>query len=301
MLWYILILSIILTIYSKNWIMFWIFLELNTFSFIYILFNNKFNYNSSSSAIIYFIMSFFSTFLILLNFLNYSNIMLMESNFMFNIGLLIKLGVAPFHFWIIQMAKNCSMFQFSILMTIQKIIPISFLMSLLQLKIIFPLTIISLIFLYDLLNSNSIKSIVISSSIVNNNWMIMLCACNYQILLTYFYTYSFIIFQFMYFCMKLNMKNLNNMKKKINLSMLIFSLIGIPPFLGFYIKLISVFHFINLFSTILIMLILIMSIIISYMYLKMIFIPSMMNWNSNFNMNLKILFINLILPMLLFI
>lgn len=301
MLWYILILSIILTIYSKNWIIFWIFLELNTFSFIYILFNNKFNYNSSRSAIIYFIIRFFSTFLILLNFLNYSNIILIESNFIFNIGLLIKLGVAPFHFWIIQIAKNCSILQFSILITIQKIIPISFLIFLIQLKIIFPLTIIRLIFLYDLLNSNSIKSIIISSSIVNNNWIIILCACNYQILLTYFYTYSFIIFQFIYFCIKLNIKNLNNIKKKINLFILIFSLIGIPPFLGFYIKLISVFHFINLFSTILIILILIISIIISYIYLKIIFIPSIINWNSNFNINLKILFINLILPILLFI
>nr|ALO70485.1 NADH deshydrogenase subunit 2 [Ctenisodes sp. 1 EF-2015] len=243
-----LMISTILSISSNSWMGMWIGLEINLMSIIPLMINMKNSY-SSESSIKYFITQAISSAIILL-----SIILTMKSNnlsfqmnniysIMFNSAMFMKLGAAPFHFWFPEIIGGLSWMNCLILLTWQKITPM-ILSSYNNINIIF----ISFIIMFSIiigsmmgLNQTNMRKILTYSSINHIGWMLASFLTFETIWTYYFTTYSIlsiIIISIMNSFNILNIKQFSVFMSKNFLIYMIFlmnflSLGGLPPFLGF--------------------------------------------------------------------
>lgn len=196
------------------------------------------------------------------------------------LGLITKLGIPPFHLWIISISIFLRWDMLFLFLSIQKIIPI-YILSLIE---------INLLILYILILSSSYVStlkiiinlnfkIILSYSSINQiRWILLLIIFKNILWLLYFIFYSIIIliinitFQFL----KLSYNFYYNIPSTTNLQLiyifLFFNIARLPPLSFFFIKWFRVFTFItNSYNIIfLVILILINSFILIYIYINII-------------------------------
>lgn len=282
-----LILGSLLAIRRTHWVFIWLGLELNLISFIPLLItSNKFN--ETEASIKYFLAQALGSGLILLGSIslltnphlqwrtNFINLILF-------LGLLTKLGLPPCHFWFPTVISIISWPICIILTTWQKLVPITLLAYVISPKInLFILLIISLRSLLGGLgglNQTQLRPLLAYSSIGHISWMIAARTSSYSTIIIYFISYVIIstplIILFWY---SNSLSNLTSPKFSHNsilhtpsLFLLILSLGGLPPFLGFYPKWI-VIETINPSFIIIIFVTLLGSIINLYYYLTLTFI-----------------------------
>lgn len=270
----ILIFRTFLTISSSNWISIWIGLELNLFTIIPILNFNSSIY-SSESSIKYFLIQAFASILLLIILINKSIFFLINRNFLLIIPLLIKLRLIPFHLWLISIIEGLNWTSCLIIFTWQKISPI-ILISYLNINknLIF---LISLIIINSIIgiNQNSIRKILAISSINNSTWILFTIIINENLWINYFIIYFFLNLLIINIFKNFKINYINQLKFfninfffKLNLLILIFSIIGLPPILGFLIKwiLIKILIYNQIFMILIILIIL--TIFNLYFYLK---------------------------------
>jgi len=207
--------------------------------------------NSSESSIKYFIIQAISSLI----FISARLIMIYSSslffsnqiNYLISIAIAIKIGAAPFHFWFPQIVGICSWPVSLFIITWQKVAPI-FIIAFSQTKIIFLVVIISaLTGAIGGLNQLRLKKIMAYSSIAHLAWLIMALSLNMIIWLVYFTVYTIIASGIIIIFFFLNINYINDLSKqqlhrplKIILAFNIFSIAGLPPFLGFLIKIIVI-------------------------------------------------------------
>jgi len=185
------------------------------------------------------------------------------SNFIISLTLILKLGVAPFHFWLPNVIENINWFNRFILITWQKLTPI-IIISYLNLHNFLLMFILLSTFVGAIggLNQISIRKLIAFSSINHIGWIIAALIFNESIWLYYFLLYSFLncsiififkIFQIFYLNQIYSLFN-NYYLLKFSLISSLLSLGGLPPFLGFLPKLLIIqsllflkLNFINLF------------------------------------------------------
>lgn len=248
-------------------------MEINLISFVAILINNN-NKLSIESALIYFLIQAIASIillfsLIILTFLNKFYLLII-------FAVLIKLGSAPFHFWMPAIVEGLNWINNLILLTWQKINPLIILFFINNFNYLNIFIILSLIVgSISGLNYSSIKKIISFSSINQLRWLI-LRLINNKIIKIYIFFYFFLIWLIIKSLINFNLNYLNqlynlNLKNKF-IKLFIFinflSLGGLPPFLGFYPKLILIIKFNN---TIIIFLIVIFTILTLFIYLRIIF------------------------------
>jgi len=102
---------------SSHWLIVWMALELNMLSFIPIMSSSSW-FQETEGCIKYFIFQAIGSGVLLLGAVGDF------FSFFILVGLLIKLGVAPFHFWFPSVLSRCSWFVCGLLITWQKLIPI---------------------------------------------------------------------------------------------------------------------------------------------------------------------------------
>nr|YP_006234404.1 NADH dehydrogenase subunit 2 [Bothriocroton undatum]AET63052.1 NADH dehydrogenase subunit 2 [Bothriocroton undatum] len=306
MMWMILV-SILIAISSNFWLIFWTSLEINLMAFLPIL-NNK-NIANCNSMIMYFVIQSFSSSLFFMSSIMW---MIEELNLfliIINISMMIKLGMIPFHFWIVLMSETVEMNSLMILLTFQKMIPLFILTKSIS-WIILVFSIISSIFgSLMLMNLKMIRKIMIFSSISHLGWMTILIVIKSKFWIIYLLIYSMILFKIF--------KNLKNNKiyvfshfffkkmssyEKILLISSMMSLGGVPPFLGFFTKLISILMIIK-FSVSISMILIISSLINTYYYTR-ILLPVLISSKKlvivfKIKKNLKSIFINFNLTLLI--
>nr|YP_010275980.1 NADH dehydrogenase subunit 2 [Tuberolachnus salignus]UGY86215.1 NADH dehydrogenase subunit 2 [Tuberolachnus salignus] len=270
-----LIFSTLLTISSSNWITMWMGLELNLFAIIPIL-NFNLSIYSSESMMKYFLIQAFASILLLIMLINKSMFFMINSNFLLILPLLIKLSLMPFHLWLPSMIEGLNWMSCLIMFTWQKISPM-IMISYLNMNKNF-LFLITLIMINSILgmNQNSIRKILAFSSINNSTWMLIAILMNENLWLTYFFIYSILNFLIINILKQYKINYINQLKffnlnffLKLNMFMLILSIMGLPPMLGFMMKwmLIKTLMY-NQMYLILIFLI-ILTIMNLYFYLKM--------------------------------
>nr|YP_007475041.1 NADH dehydrogenase subunit 2 [Haemaphysalis inermis]AFU55290.1 NADH dehydrogenase subunit 2 [Haemaphysalis inermis] len=313
MMWMILI-TILITISSKFWFIFWLMMEMNMMMFIPILKNNKIH--SCNSMITYFIIQSFSSTLFFFS----STMMFMNEISMFsyimNISILIKLAIVPFHFWLTMISESLDTLSMFLMLTVQKMIPL-FILLLIKSNIILMMGLISSIFGSIMaLNSKFMKKILIFSSISHLGWMIVLIYAESNFWISYLLMYTLIIYNILKLMKKNNLIKmstffLKNMpiSEKISLICLMMSLSGMPPFIGFFIKLMSIMMIIKITKTVMIIMI-ISSLINIYFYIRLTspllmtfnqffknfkMLKSMKSFLVNFNIILSILLFNLMI------
>nr|WRK21453.1 NADH dehydrogenase subunit 2 [Hecalus sp.] len=235
--------GVIMTICSNNWISMWMGLEMSLLSFIPIMQNTK-NINSSESMMTYFIvqsvasMIFMFSVIVMLIGVNMMNEMLLM------LSMLIKLGVAPFHNWVMMIIEALNYITLFNMLTLLKVPPL-FIISQTNTKYLtVPIIMSMMIGSILCINQCSLRKIIGFSSIFNISLMLVLISTNLN--LTY---YFLMIYSSMMLMLIMTTKNLKtsfisqlsmmdfNIWLKLNMWMNMLSIMGFPPFMGFTIKL----------------------------------------------------------------
>nr|YP_009343006.1 NADH dehydrogenase subunit 2 [Austropotamobius torrentium]APS87220.1 NADH dehydrogenase subunit 2 [Austropotamobius torrentium] len=235
-------LGLMLSISSNSWFGAWAGLELNLMSFIPLISSSSNKY-SSESALKYFLIQALASIVIIFS----ASFTLLTHNFimLFSLSLLLKLGAAPFYFWFPQVVEGLNWLQVMILMTMQKIGPMVLLSYLMFDKYSFVLMFSSallsaLIGAAGGMNQTFLRKIMAFSSINHMSWMFFAMIMSEMCWLIYFLIYSLLsimVIMNFYFQQAYHFSHLVNsgvpfIPKMISM-MSLFSLGGLPPFLGF--------------------------------------------------------------------
>nr|AVW86215.1 NADH dehydrogenase subunit 2 [Euthalenessa festiva] len=282
-----LVLGSMMSISSSNWLMVWIGLELNLLSFVPLLTISKSNQENEASMK-YFLSQALGSGLILSGALNlyFSTQTVIPSslsNCLIILGLLVKLGLPPCHFWFPSVMSSISWPMCFMLSTWQKIVPLfliiySFMSSM---NPAFLLLILSSSAISSLggINQTLIKSILAYSSIGHMAWMIGGSMNSFSSAISYFAIYSLITLSIMaafYFWSSSSIMSLLSSKLMtpllgLTLILSLLSLGGVPPFLGFFPKWLVIQN-ITCISLLPVFILLISSMINLYYYLNILFI-----------------------------
>nr|YP_010582922.1 NADH dehydrogenase subunit 2 [Parafagocyba longa]UGN61342.1 NADH dehydrogenase subunit 2 [Parafagocyba longa] len=302
-------LGILMSVSSNNWIMIWCGLEVSLVSFIPLMINKMMI--SSESMMKYFIVQSISSAMLMLGVL----IMIMKGDYNYDYlllaSLMMKMGVAPFHNWVLTVLEGLDLMLIMVMLTINKIAPLT-LMSYLNQSYNMIIMITMILGAIMGLNQNSMKKIIGYSSIFNMGLILTLMK-NSLMWMLYLMVYSFLIL-FMISLMKINKMNFVNQMvfsemniNKLTLWINLLSMGGMPPLIGFSIKYMAMVYMIDL-KLMLIMITMIMSsLLVMFFYMRMSFVSimsySVTNKTKLFYMNEMsswFLMINLtLLPMLM--
>lgn len=305
----------IIRICSSSWFSVWIGLEINLLSFIPLSIKNN-NLFSSEASLKYFLTQALASRILLFSIIlfyffsewNY----LFETkkkiiNIIFASSLIIKRGVAPFHFWFPNVIEGLNWINNFILITWQKIAPIILLSFCLNF-FLFNLTIILSIFIGAIggLNQTSLRKIIAFSSINHLGWILRNIINNENIWKIYFLFYLFLSFSIIFIFNNFKLFNVNqiyNLKfktkiQKILINIPLLSLGGLPPFIGFFPKWITLETIIFNNFFLLSFFIINFALITLYFYIRIsysafILNHNFINWNFSwiifYNKNLKLL------------
>nr|AML26464.1 NADH dehydrogenase subunit 2 [Staphylinidae sp. BMNH 1274657] len=247
----ILMIGSLISISSNSWMGMWIGLEINLMAFIPLL-QEKNNLYSSESSLKYFLTQALASLILLFSLIFMSKNFLIMKNIdnsimlIFNSALLTKMGMAPFHFWFPEVIEGLNWFNCLILLTWQKITPMVLVMYNINFQYFFFMIIIfsMLISGFMGLNQTSLRKIMAYSSINHMAWMISAMFFSESIWFYYFFIYTILtiniilIFKLIniFYINQLMISLNNNFMLKFFFSLNFLSLGGLPPFLGFFPK-----------------------------------------------------------------
>ena len=275
-----LMLGIVVSLSSNNWFAIWIGLELNIYSFIPLLLQSKIN-QEKEAAVKYFLIQALASAILLFACLIYTSsfspIFLLTS-------LIMKLALAPAHFWLPSIINSLSWYICWILTTVQKVAPLFILLNSLSI-INSSFTSISAILSAAAgavggLNQTQLRAIIAYSSIGHLGWILAAAITSRVILLLYFITYVVIVSSIILIFRFYNLKTANpttfftynSSYQQLIISLSLLRLGGLPPFLGFFPKLFVLYNLLQSSFVLLSFILILSSTINLYYYLKIVFL-----------------------------
>nr|YP_007625511.1 NADH dehydrogenase subunit 2 [Ctenomys sociabilis]ADK72559.1 NADH dehydrogenase subunit 2 [Ctenomys sociabilis] len=248
-----LIMGTLITLISSHWLLMWVGLEMSMLAIIPILMNKN-NPRSIEAATKYFLMQATASMIMLLSiiltmmFSGQWSIMYSTNqiiSLILTISLIMKLGLAPFHFWVTEVTQGTSLIPGMILLTWQKIAPLSILIQIYptinQPLIIISATLSTLLGGWGGLNQTQLRKIMAYSSISHMGWMLIIMFYNPSISL--FNLLIYIMLTITMFSTLLINNNLATLSLShvwstsppviIIILMNLLSLGGLPPMTGF--------------------------------------------------------------------
>nr|ATL15436.1 NADH dehydrogenase subunit 2 [Callosobruchus maculatus] len=254
----ILFFSTLIVISSYSWLSMWMGLEINLLSILPLMANPK-NLYPSEAAMKYFITQTLASLILLFSILlsmnmkeflpqNSSNMLIL----IINSSLFLKAGAAPFHAWFPEVIEGLNWENCLLMMTWQKIAPMMILIH--NLNMFFYLSWIILISsilsgIYGL-NQTSLRKILAYSSINHIAWMLS-SMLNFKLIwLLYFNIYVILVFNLIMIFKYFNIYYMNQLNLIFNSNKLLnflfmanfLSLGGLPPFLGFLPKWLTIMN-----------------------------------------------------------
>nr|YP_010583756.1 NADH dehydrogenase subunit 2 [Bathypolypus sponsalis]UXN83952.1 NADH dehydrogenase subunit 2 [Bathypolypus sponsalis] len=319
---FIMVLGTIMSLSSSHWFMMWMGLELNLMGILPLMNIKKKNMEIESSMKYFIIQSMSSSIFIMTTIFTFYYSISMYS--MFNISfmssimmmsMLVKLGSAPFHFWLPSICNQMSWMILFLILTWQKLAPL-FMLSFMNnnFTIVITSSLLSAIMgSIQAINQTNLQLIMVYSSISHLGWMLSSCLNNNFLMMMYLLIYTLIIFPLFfyfsnkssYFTYSLSEHNTSMNKENIFIMVLMLSLSGMPPMIGFFSKLMILYMLMNI-NLIIMPLILFLSTTISlYFYLNMMMTLMMKSFYllkiNNTNMNMKSIMCFNILGTMIFI
>nr|YP_009369705.1 NADH dehydrogenase subunit 2 [Pseudophyllus titan]ARO46874.1 NADH dehydrogenase subunit 2 [Pseudophyllus titan] len=295
-----------ITISATSWLGIWLGLEINLLSFILLMIHPK-NSMSTEASLKYFLIQAFASSILLFSFIltqltiKMNLLTYQETLFiLLNSSVLLKMGSAPFHFWLPGTMEGLSWLNCLILTTWQKIAPLMIISYLIEFNL-FMITIIILSIITGSLgglNQTSIRKMMAYSSINHAGWMLSGMLSGENLWLIYFSIYFllnmsvmfiFHIFQISYISQNYLILN-SKPSLKFYLYSLLLSLGGLPPFLGFMPKWLIIENLTNLNQLFLTTFMIIMTLITLFYYIRLTFSAFLLNpldlkWNLMTNYN----------------
>nr|AXS66101.1 NADH dehydrogenase subunit 2 [Cucujoidea sp. 46 KM-2017] len=275
------------SISAYSWFSMWLGLEINLLSVIP-LFNSNKNCFPSESALKYFLTQTMASSIILLaivSIMNTHEFFNLNFDIIMSSGLLTKLGAAPFHYWFPEISEGLNWNNNLIILTWQKIAPMILIFYTIEINdfFIFIILISSIIGSMMGLNQISLRKILTFSSINHISWMLSSMIVSSSIWMAYFVFYFFITISFTTFFKNCNVffiEQLNNVKfsnkfSQLMVFMIFLSLGGLPPFLGFLPKWLTILYLNTQNLYFLSLFLIIFTLITLFFYLRMSFFSLM--------------------------
>nr|YP_009917419.1 NADH dehydrogenase subunit 2 [Nabis ferus]QLF99799.1 NADH dehydrogenase subunit 2 [Nabis ferus] len=316
------IFSALVVISSNNWISMWMGLEMNLMAFIPLISKTK-NHFLAQSCMMYFLVqsmgSLMMLFVILFNSLIMVHYEAMSNSMsiIIMLSMCIKMGVPPLHFWFPEIMSKMNWMKCYIMMTLQKVAPLTIMStighnSMLMVMITMSVVVGSI----GGLNQSSMRKLMAYSSINHMGWMMSCMYINNNSWMMYLLLYTIMLTPILlwlsmyniYFMNQINVY-VNTYLDKLMMSIMMLSLGGLPPFIGFFPKWMVIQYMIemNMYWTITIMVM--CSLLTLYFYMRMIssillMYSSVNNWlikpiktyiNSTF-----MFIMNLMLPIIMY-
>nr|YP_009500779.1 NADH dehydrogenase subunit 2 [Popillia japonica]AXA13791.1 NADH dehydrogenase subunit 2 [Popillia japonica] len=281
-----LMIGTLIAISSYSWMGMWMGLEINLLSMIPLISDNK-NMMASEAALKYFIIQTMASTLLLFSIIMmsmkfmYQMNLITYFNLIFNTSLFIKMGAAPFHFWFPEMMEGLNWLNAIIMLTWQKLSPMVLLTYSNTTSMYLILTIMFSMMISGImgLNQTSLRKIMAYSSINHIGWMISSIMLIEIVWFYYFIIYCIITINISIMFMKLNVFHINQLYISMNYHILLklffalnfMSLGGLPPFLGFFPKWLTIQTLIqsNMYSIAFIMIL--MTLMTLFFYLRITF------------------------------
>nr|QOU10145.1 NADH dehydrogenase subunit 2 [Aethomys nyikae] len=311
-----------ITMSSTNLMLMWVGLELSLLAIIPLLINNK-NPRSTEAATKYFITQTTASMIILFTIvLNYkqlgmwmfqqqTNIMLPN---MMMMALSIKLGLAPFHYWLPEVTQGIPLHTGLILLTWQKIAPLSIMIQIYQFvnpTIIMTLAILSIFMgAWGGLNQTQTRKIMAFSSISHMGWMTAILPYNPNLTLLNLAIYIIITIPMFMILMTDSSTTINSISLLWNkspmiltiMSLLLLSLGGLPPLTGFLPKWTIISELLKNNCTITTTLMAMMALLNLFFYTRLIYSTTLTMFPTNNNSKMfthhEFTKYNLILPIM---
>nr|YP_010362084.1 NADH dehydrogenase subunit 2 [Chalcophora japonica]UNQ87644.1 NADH dehydrogenase subunit 2 [Chalcophora japonica] len=289
----------LVSISSNSWLGMWIGLEINLLSIIPLMNNSK-NIFSSEASLKYFVTQVLASSILLFAVISmilgtgspFALFMDQPAMMILNSALFTKMGAAPFHFWFPEVIEGLNWNNATILLTWQKIAPMTIIMYTSS-TIVF--IIVSILFSMAVsgilgLNQTSLRKILAYSSINHIGWMLASMLFIETAWIHYFAIYSLITLNITFMLKKFNIFYANQMTGllssnpmiKLLFAMNFLSLGGLPPFLGFLPKWMVIQNMISLGLTTTTVTMIIMTILTIYFYLRLIFSSTLLT-NTELN------------------
>nr|YP_009937437.1 NADH dehydrogenase subunit 2 [Trigonopterus porg]QNT26960.1 NADH dehydrogenase subunit 2 [Trigonopterus porg] len=307
-----LITSTMISISAISWISAWIGLEVNLLALIPLMksTSNKF---STEACIKYFIIQAMASACLLMSILLLSNLNLLNPKKIFilqifmNSALVLKMGAAPLHFWLPEVVSGLNWNIILLILTWQKIAPMILLYYSLQSSTFLSIIVISSSLLSGLqgMNQMCLRKIMAFSSINHMSWMIASLLTSINLWTYYFTIYALTNFNIMFIFNKFNLLYINQLTKlfpenkilKFFLMTNFLSLGGIPPFLGFLPKWLTINFLVTSNFNLLSMIMVFLTLITLFIYLRISFAPFILNINESlvnpYSSNLHFFFVSL--------
>nr|YP_009917445.1 NADH dehydrogenase subunit 2 [Drabescus ineffectus]QLJ57893.1 NADH dehydrogenase subunit 2 [Drabescus ineffectus] len=294
--------GVIMTICSNNWISMWMGLEITLMSFIPLMQTNK--SMSAESMIKYFIIQSVASTLMLMMVLIMLIGVSMMNEMLLMISMLIKVGSAPFHNWVLMIIETLSYNQMWTMLTIIKIPPLLILYQININFLMMPIVIGMIISSLSCLNQTSLRKTLGYSSIYNISLM-LITINKFYILMIFMSIYSIMLIMFVKITNSMKISFINQLIfnekmtfTKINLWINMLSMGGFPPMMGFINKLLVIqLLFVNK-NIMLVMLIILTSMLVMLFYMRLAFTSMMTNtmsmkWSKNSKSYLFVMIFNL--------
>nr|YP_009243307.1 NADH dehydrogenase subunit 2 [Mogera robusta]AMR35687.1 NADH dehydrogenase subunit 2 [Mogera robusta]QID76675.1 NADH dehydrogenase subunit 2 [Mogera robusta] len=292
---------------SSHWLLIWIGFEMNMLAITPILMKN-FNPRSMEAATKYFLTQATASMLLMLaiiinlTFSGQWTTMKMTNymaSMMMTIALIMKLGMAPFHFWVPEVTQGIPLASGMILLTWQKIAPLSVLMQTahsINTNIMLTTAILSIaVGGWGGLNQTQLRKIMAYSSIAHMGWMAAIMTYNTTMTVLNLMIYIMLtlaVFMLLYINSTTTTLSLSHLWNKTPLMstlilMLMLSLGGLPPLSGFMPKWMIINELTKNNSIILPTIMAIMALLNLYFYMRLTYSTSLTMFPSTNNMKMK--------------
>nr|AZZ89110.1 NADH dehydrogenase subunit 2 [Magadhaideus sp. n. SX-2018] len=294
--------SVIMVMSSNNILFSWISMEINFISFMPIINKSKKINDQTMKYLI--IQSMSSSVMLMTMMLNSTTDTKLSNSMLLMVSMMMKMGLMPFHLWAPSLMQVISWRNCMLISTLQKISPTIMMSQLLSTELMMPMMCLNLIMSpITGMKQSSFKKMMAYSSISNSPWMIMATKTSKFQSITFFIIYSTLMTMMTNLLKEVNvtfLNQMNNMKpeQKLTLLMMMLSISGMPPLLGFMPKWMILQSTVQSSMQISISMIL-SSVSSTFMYLKMIYPTMMFLFNSkkttlkNLNSTLTSLTINM--------
>nr|AOS57789.1 NADH dehydrogenase subunit 2 [Anolis distichus] len=243
----------IITMTSYHWLMAWVGLEINTLAILPII-SSSHNPRSTEAATKYFLTQAAASATVLFSSMlsawqtgtwDITQMSYMPSNALLSMALAMKLGLAPLHFWLPEVLQGSTLFTALIIVTWQKLAP----MSLIYLTInnLSPTILLTLGLLSSIiggwggLNQTQTRKIMAYSSIANLGWMATIASIMTNIMVMNLLIYLLMTTALFSFLIMSKSKTIQDTTTTwalspamtIMMTFLLLSLGGLPPMTGF--------------------------------------------------------------------
>nr|QLD22672.1 NADH dehydrogenase subunit 2 [Sciurus aberti] len=296
-----------ITLFSSHWLLIWVGLEMSLLAIIPVLMSKP-NPRSIEAASKYFLIQATASMILMMaaiiNFYytgqwSVSNSTNYLSSFMLTMALSMKMGLAPFHLWVPEVTQGTPLMSGLILLTWQKIAPISIMFQIapsINYTLIMFMALMSILLGgWGGLNQTQLRKILAYSSIAHMGWMMAIISFDptlsiFNLLIYIMLTIN--MFMLLHYNKKTSTLSLSNSWNKSPLLVstiliVLMSLGGLPPLTGFSPKWMIIKELVSNNNIILPTLMAVMALLNLYFYMRLIYSTSLTLFPSPNNTKMK--------------